>query len=308
MNVRPLWQHLEIMYKTIIFVLLVMADRTEAVAQNYIHYHQKSLVVQEYMAQGDTAKALALLAKLEKRYPLLPTETFARATCLVAEGDTAAARRSYMKFIEQHGVFGWLDIGAPPFRTAADSLWYQGVFNEGLAYHKVHPDIVDGLTGTIPTVVTWTNRAHQNLLDSLNNLGTGDSADSLTQALYDAFRLSHDATLDSMIAGELPVFSIQANGTSTEFQDYILHVSPAHMVACQKYLKRWLKQGLIYPEDYAASIDGPAYRLSLPMTYKFMRYSDDHGVKSGYEKRRWKIGMGTDRLNRLRFHRFHSGE
>lgn len=296
------------MCKAIIVVLFVLADLTEAFAQNYIHYHQKSLVVQEYMAQGDTAKALALLAKLEKRYGLMPTEAFARATCQVAEGDTAAARRSYLKYLEQHGIFGWLDIAAPRLRTAKDSLWYRGVFNEGLAYNKLHPDIADGPTGTTPTVVSWTNRAHQHFLDSLRTLGTGHSADSLTQALYDAFRLSHDATLDSMIEGKLPVFSIQAYGVSTEFQTYILHVQPVHMVACQKYLKRWLEQGLIYPEDYATSIDGPAYRLSLPMTYKFMRYSDDHGVKSGYEKRRWKIGMGTDRQNRLRFHRFHSGE
>ncbi|MBX2971978.1 MAG: hypothetical protein KF797_02645 [Flavobacteriales bacterium] len=83
------------------FLLAALLFLPEVEAKNYIRYHQRSLVVQEHIAQGEHAKALALLNKLDKRYGLMPTETIARAICLASLGDTAAAHQAYIKSIEQ---------------------------------------------------------------------------------------------------------------------------------------------------------------------------------------------------------------
>ncbi len=279
-------------------LLLILCSNTIS-AKNYIRYHQKSLVVQEYMARGETVKALALLDKLEKRYGLMPTETFARAMCQVAIGDTAAARRAYLQSLEQHGLLYWFYVTPPPMHSTGDTLWYAGVVHDAKVYRKVHPEFVDGPIGTVPTVVTAMDRAHQQFLDSPAGRGT----DPASQAAYRSIQLRHDAMLDSMIAGQLPIPSVYLYGVNTEFQTFIYHVSPAHAVARQKYFRLWLKKGLIYPDDYAVSVDGPAYRQQRPMCYKIYRSGDDERVISGYEKRRWRIGMGNDRLHARRFHR-----
>jgi len=153
----------------------------------------------------------------------------------------------------------------------------------------------------VPTVLTRINTVHQNFLDSVQRLSDRTGSETGVAGSYDAIRRRYDAILDSLITGKAPSFTVEAYGVNTELQTFLLHVSPEFMIARRKHIYKWLKKGLIYPDDYAACVDGPSYRLQKPMIYKFYRSTNDPSVSDDYELNRWKIGMGTDRLNALRF-------
>ncbi|HRF78516.1 MAG TPA: hypothetical protein PL070_00380, partial [Flavobacteriales bacterium] len=239
------------MARLISLLLLAGAFHLKADAKNYIRYHQQSLVVQEYMAQGEPAKALALLDKLEKRYGLMPTETFARALCQVAVGDTAAARSSYLKSLEQRAPLGWLFGSPPPFRSQADSLWYESVVREGMAFWRSKPQYADGPNPGMPTPVTDLNTRHQGMYDH-----PGDRADHAER--YAALIAEHDALLLRFLSGEFPVPSIAEYGVNQEFATFVIHCSTELTTKHESTFKRWLKSGLIYPVLYATPFDDRA--------------------------------------------------
>lgn len=301
MRLRPLYHYLAIISRTTSLALLVLALPAQVSAKNYIRYHQRSLKVQEHIAAGEYERALVELDRLERRFGLMPTETFALALCQKAMGDTSASRRSYLNCLEQHGLLVWFYIKPPLLQNNADSNWYANVVNEAETFRQTHPEFIEGPTGTVPTVLTRINRVHQNFLDSVEHLSDPSGSDNGTTARYDAIRREYDGILDSMITGKTSLFTVRAYGVNTELQTFLLHVSPVFMIARRKHIYQWLKRGLIYPDDYAACVDGPAYRLQRPMIYKYYRSSGDAGVEPGYEQKRWEIGMGTDRLNALRF-------
>lgn len=272
-----------------------------ASAKNYIHYHQQSLVVQEYIAQHEPAKALALLDKLEKRYGLMPTETFARALCQVAVGDTAAARLSYLESFRQRASLGWIWISPPPFRSVEDSLWYNRVTIECVAFWESRPEYVDGPNSGAPTVVTWANKRHQFLIDSLHAI-YGDDWNAEANHAYDQLIEKHDLLLDSIISGKVPVPSIAMVGVNEEFGTLVIHCSPDYSCSKEKYFKRWLKQGLIYPRVYATPSDRRALLDGKPFPYGIYDELKPEDLLPGHEKRRAAIGMGDNRLERIRFH------
>lgn len=289
------------MTRVILLALLVLVLHAQVSAKNYIRYHQRSLMVQEQIAAGEYGRALVELDRLERRFGLMPTETFALALCQKATGDTSAARRSYLKCLEQQGLLVWLYIKPPALQNNVDSNWYASVVNQAEAFRQTHPEFIDGPTGTVPTVLTRINTVHQNFLDSVQRLSDRTGSETGVAGSYDAIRRRYDAILDSLITGKAPSFTVEAYGVNTELQTFLLHVSPEFMIARRKHIYKWLKKGLIYPDDYAACVDGPSYRLQKPMIYKFYRSTNDPSVSDDYELNRWKIGMGTDRLNALRF-------
>ncbi len=232
MQQQPLFGNLASMFRCTVLVLLVIGCSVESSAKNYIHYHQQSLVVQEYIAQGEPAQALALLDKLEKRYGLMPTETFARALCQVAVGDTAAAHLSYLKSFQQRASLGWIWITPPLFRSVEDSLWYDRVTNDCVAFWESRPEYADGPNGGVPTVVTWANTRHQDLLDSIAAASIDGSWSAQDQRVYDELIHKHDLLLDSITNGLIPVPSIATYGVNNEFDTFLLHCSPA--ISCSK--------------------------------------------------------------------------
>lgn len=290
---------IETLVKTLVVVLFILCLHAETQSRNFIRYHQRSLFVQELISECQYTRALSELAKLNSRYGLMPTETFALALCQFETGDTTAAHRSYLRCLEQHGLIIWLLLKPPTLKNYTDSIWYSGVLKEAVAYRKEHPEFIDGPTGSVPTILTRINKLHQHLLDSIAT--TTNEGVLSEKEVYQIMQHTHDAFLDSLISGKMKRFSVAAYGVNTDLQTFLLHVSPEVMVRKRKHIYRWLKQGLIYPDDYAASVDGPAYRNQRPMKYKFYRTSDDQGVRPGFEKMRWKIGMGNDHLNALRF-------
>ena len=287
--------------RNIIAALTALFIHVPMTACNYIRYHQRSLIVQECMANGQYEIALEALEKLERRYGLMPTEIFALAICQKATGDTAAARISYLKCLERHGLIVWLYIKPPVLHDNTDSIWYGSVVAQAETFRRNHPEFIDGPTGTEPTVLTRINRVHQQFLDSVRRIQHLRGSETSIAAGYANIRLEYDAILDSIINGSIPLFTINEYGVNTELQTFLLHVSPEFMTKRRKHIYKWLKKGFIYPDDYAACVDGPAYRLQRPMIYNFYRTSDSTGVSPDFERKRWQIGMGSDRLNALRF-------
>jgi hypothetical protein len=261
-------------------------------------------MIQDLIEDLQYQKAILELERLQNRFGLMPTETFALAYCQAATGDTSSASLSYIICLEQHGVLVWFYLKPPPLINASDSMWYNRVVHCAERYRMAHPEYIDGATGILPTVLTRINRVHQSYLDSIAEKASGDELTTDSYNEYDAIQRQHDAVLDSMIQGKMPVFSVGVYGVNTELQTFLLHVSPEFMTARGKHIYKWLRKGLIYPDDYAACVDGPAYRLQRPMIFKFYRSSDNTGVSADYERNRWKIGMGNDKLNGLRFLRY----
>ncbi len=287
------------LHRLLTLVLIACACHVQVAAKNYIPYHQRSLVVQEHMLQGEYAKALALLAELEREYGLMPTETFARAKCQVAIGDTAAARKTYLKSLEQRAPFVWLFVKPPAFRSPADSIWYDAVVREGVAFWRSRPQYADGPNPGLPTPVTVLNQRHQFLLDSLGRFDPKIRPDA--QQAYDALIAQHDALLDSMIKGLRPVMSIAEYGVNEEFSTFVIHCSPELTTRYESTFKRWLQDGLIYPRLYATPFDDEANQRNEPFLYGIFDGLRPDQFAPGYEQRRAAIGMGDERLERARF-------
>lgn len=283
-----------------VLVLISLVLHSHADAKSYIRYHQRSLVAQEYMLQGEHTKALALLDELEKRYGLMPTETFSRALCQVAIGDTAAARKSYMKSLEQRASLGWFYTSPPEYRSTADSFWYASVVKDAETFWNSRPQYADGPNPGMPTVVTRANLRHQFVLDSLGWFDPATQPEA--QRAYDAVVEQHDRLLDSIITGEVPVPSIATYGVNGEFETLVFHCSSNLTNSKRRHFKRWLKQGLIYPRVYAICFDDLANETGKPIPYGVFNGLRPEELAPGYAKRRAAIGMGDDRMDKLRFH------
>lgn len=282
------------LHRLLTLVLIACACHVQVAAKNYIPYHQRSLVVQEHMLLGEYAKALALLAELEREYGLMPTETFARAKCQVAVGDTAAARKTYMKSLEQRAPLGWLFGSPPAFRSPADSIWYDAVMREGAAFWRSRPQYADGPNPGLPTPVTDLNTRHQDMYEH-----PGDEADHAER--YAALIAEHDALLLRFLSGELPVPSIAEYGVNEEFSTFVIHSSPELTTRYESTFKRWLQDGLIYPRLYATPFDDKANQRNEPFLYGIFDGLRPDQFAPGYEQRRAAIGMGDERLERARF-------
>ena len=281
-------------------LLLVLVCGVNAHAQNYIRYHQRSLLVQQHMLKDEYDKALTLLSTLHERYGLMPTETFARALCEVAVGDTAAARKSYLKSIEQRAPIAWLFISPPAFRSSSDSIWYTRVVTECETFWRSHPHYADGPNPGMPTLVTALNTRHQFVIDSLGWYDPKAQPDA--QRAYDAVVRQHDFLLDSILAGTLPVPSIAIVGVNEEFETFVLHCTSRLTNREQRTFKRWLRQGLIFPRLYAVCFDDLANEEGRPIPYGIFSGLRPDEYEPGSEKRRAAIGMGDERLEKLRFH------
>lgn len=281
-------------------LLLAVVCSVNARAQNYIRYHQRSLLVQEHMLKNEHKEALALLSALEQRYGLMPTETFAQALCEVAIGDTTTARKSYLKSVEQRAPIAWLFISPPAFRSSADSMWYARVVAECERLWQFQPHYADGPNPGMPTLVTALNKRHQFVIDSLGWYDPKAQPDA--QQAYDAVVRQHDLLLDSILKGALPVPSIATFGVNEEFETFVLHCSSRHTNSEQGSFKRWLRQGLIFPRLYAICFDDLANEEGRPIPYGIFSGLKPDEYEPGSEKRRAAIGMGDERLEKLRFH------
>lgn len=287
------------LHRLFTLVLIACACHVQVAAKNYIPYHQRSLVVQEHMLQGEYAKALALLAELERGYGLMPTETFARAKCQVAISDTAAARKTYMTSLEQRAPLGWLFVSPPAFRSPADSIWYDAVVREGVAFWRSRPQYAEGPNPGMPTPVTVLNQRHQFLVDSLGRFDPKIRPDA--QQAYDALIAQHDALLLRFLSGELPVPSIAEYGVNEEFNTFVFHCGLDLKTRHESTFKHWLQNGLIYPVLYTIPFDDEANQQNKPLPYGLFNATRPEDLLPGYEQRRAAIGMGDERLERARF-------
>lgn len=266
-------------------------------AQNYIKYHQQSLVVQEHMAQDAYSDALLLLAKLEKSYRLMPTEIFAKARCLASLGDTSAARLAYLRSIEQRAPFIWMDLKKPKLASPQDSLWYAEVENECIALWRTIPQYADGPNPDMPTPTSALNRRHQ------EEVYDNPRPEHEREAHYAALLADHDAMFLRFVNGELPVPSIAEYGVNTEFATFVIHCSPELTTAHERTLMRWLQAGLIYPVLYAAPFDNLALRNRQPYPFGIFTDLKPEKMLSGHAESRARIGMGDERMERMRFNR-----
>ena len=291
--------------RTVCLLALAMGVGMAANAQNYIHYHQQSLRVQEYMALRDTTAALTLLAKLEKKYGLMPTETYARALCELATGDTATARRSFLGCFRQRAPIGWM-FTDPPFKNIEMLHWYRDLTDECLALWQAQTVYVDGPNEGVPTVATRANNRFQFILDSMvmvadkRPMSTQDSM-GLVQAYAEVVQLQ-TLTLDSILTGKLPFPYIQALGFNGEFETLVIHADSGYTYNHRKVFQRWLKKGLIYPRVYVICFDRRHQLRGGPLPYGIFNCMKTEDLVPGYEKRRAAIGMGDDRLDGARFH------
>ncbi len=287
------------------FPWLIAGYHLPAHAQNYIRYHQQSLVVQQYMADRDTTAALALLAKLEKKYGLMPTETYARALCEFTTGDTASARRSFTASFRQHAP-AWWTFTDPPFKNVGYLYWYRQFADECLANSESQPQYVDGPNGTVPTVATRANQRFQFILDSTRAAvakGPLQPVDSLgLEQAYAKVVEYQTLTLDSILTGKLPFPSIAELGYNMEFETLVIHSDSGYTYAHRKVFLQLLEKGLIYPRTYAICFDRRRQQSGQPLEYGIFNCLQPDELALGYEKRRAAIGMGDDCLDGARFH------
>ncbi len=122
------------------------------------------------------------------------------------------------------------------------------------------------------------------------------------QQVYKELRELHDVVLDSIITGKVPFPSIAVYGVNNEFEMLVIHSTTTFTYDKQKYFKRWLKQGLIYPRVYATCFEWHAQENGKPFPYGIFNNLKPEDLEPGYEKRRADIGMGVDRLDGMRFH------
>lgn len=287
----------KVLLRPFIGVLLLSAPFVQALSKNHIRYHQRSLLVQEHMVRGEYERALHVLFKLERKYGLMPTETFARALCQVALKDTLAARQSYLQSIARGASPGWLYFSQPLLTDRSDTLWYKEVIAACEAKWAMMPHYADGPNEGLPTPTSALNQRHQFLLDSIGAL-TGEDEKRLYRDLVEM----HDRMLDSMLRGLLPVPSIARYGMNSEFETFLLHTSTSLKVREHRTIKRWLKEGLIYPRTYAICFDDLALEENKPFPYGFFMGLKPEELAPGHERRRATIGMGDEGVERRRFH------
>ncbi len=271
--------------------LLLCVSLAVSAQKNYIPYHQQSLVVQQYMLDKDTSRALELLERIDKEYGLLPPETFAKALCLFTLGEKPEAEKAYLESLRQRVPIGWLYTAIPQFKTAMDSLWYDNLIVTCNTFWNSRPQYADGPNPGMPTVVTWANNAHQQLYES------GSENDSLWAKVH----RDHLALADSIAQGLIPVPSILAVGVSQEFDTFLLH-SCDFWLGKESLLRKWLEDGLIWPYEYAAPFDRCALDDGRPIPYGTYDNLKPGDLLPGHEERRAAIGMGDRKLERLRFH------
>ncbi|MBX2971979.1 MAG: hypothetical protein KF797_02650 [Flavobacteriales bacterium] len=156
------------------------------------------------------------------------------------------------------------------------------------------PRYADGPNPGIPTPTTELNTRHQHMYDHLVE-------ESLREERYAALIAEHNALLLRSIAGELPVPSIAEYGINQEFATFVIHCSPELTTAHEKTFRRWLKAGLIYPVLYATPFDDRANARDELFPYGIFSGLRPDQMLPGHEKRRARIGMGDERLERLRF-------
>lgn len=282
--------------RRILPVLYLLCATVGGQGQNYIRYHQRSLVEQEHMVGGRYDEALDLLNKLDKRYGLMPTETVARAICLASIGDTATAHRSYLRSVEQRSDLAWMSFAPPALRTALDSAWYGRVVNDCLARWDTMQHYANGPNPGIPTPTTELNRRHQAMVENPGDTET-------RTARYASLIAEHDALLKRFLNGELQVPSIAEYGINSEFETFIIHCSTELTTANEKAFKRWLKRGLVYPVFYATPFDDLANHRNEKFPYGIFSGLRPEDMLPGHAERRAAIGMGDERLERLRFNR-----
>ena len=275
---------------------MVASTSNDARTKNYIRYHQESLEVQKLMLRGAYNDALALLVKLEQKYDMMPTETFARAECLVALRDTAAARQSYIQSIKQGASLHWIYF-YPLLSDRSDSLWYQTVVTACEVEWAKMPHYADGPNDGLATPISDLNKRHQFLLDSI---GTFDGENDAR--IYQAMIARHDQVLDSMLKGLIPVPSIRIYGMNSEFETFLLHTSAELKHRSHSTVRRWLMDGLIYPRTYAICFDDLALEENRPFPYGFFMELKPEELAPGHQRRRAAIGMGDETLEKRRFH------
>ncbi|MBS1568588.1 MAG: hypothetical protein JST45_04015 [Bacteroidetes bacterium] len=297
--------HISFFTRTLCAIMVSLVCHGGARAQNYIRYHQQSLVVQQFMADRDTTAALTLLGKLEKKYGLMPTETYARALCEFTIGDTASARRSYVESFRQRAPIGWI-FTDPPFKNIGYLYWYRQFTDECLANFSSQPQYVDGPMGTIPTVATRANQRFQFFLDSTRAVvskGPLTLADSLGWVSAYAKLVEYQTiTLDSILTGKLPFPSIAEVGVNSEFWTLVLHSDSGYTYAHRSEFLRLLEKGLVYPRTYTICFDRRRQLSGKPLAYGIFNCLRPDELAPGYEKRRAAIGMGGDCLDGARFH------
>lgn len=287
---------LTMMLRSISFILALLAIHQVANAKNYIKYHQRSLVVQELMLQGEYQKALKVLSQLDRRYGLMPTETVARAICLTSVGDTAAARSAYLKSVDQRSDLAWTFHDIPTTLSGMDTVWFEQVVSECFNRWRAMGRYADGPNPGLPTPTTELNKRHQYLYDH-------SLPDEQGQREYEALIEEHNALFLRFVSGGLPVPSIADYGINSEFSTFLIHCSPELTTANEKTLKRWLKAGVIYPVLYATPFDDLANHRNEPFPYGTFSGLRAEDMLPGHEKRRARIGMGDEHLERLRFNR-----
>lgn len=159
------------------------------------------------------------------------------------------------------------------------------------------PHYADGPNEGLPTPTSTLNQRHQFLLDSMG-LFDNDQEHELYQKLIDR----HDRMLDSMINGQLSVPTIAQFGMNSEFETFFIHCSPELKRRSHRKVKRWLKDGLIFPRTYALCFDDLALHEKRPFPYGYFTGLKPQELAPGHQRRCAAIGMGDDAMERRRFH------
>ncbi len=88
-----------------------------------------------------------------------------------------------------------------------------------------------------------------------------------------------------------------------EFSTFVMPCDPELTTAHARDFKRRLKQGLIHPELDATPFDDLANERDRPVPYGIFSGLRPGQFLPGHEKRRRRIGMGDERMERLRYFR-----
>ncbi len=263
--------------------------------QNYIRYHQEALEVYADMLDGNPTSALQKLHDLERRYALLPPETYAAAFNACALGDTATAARYFLKAAEQGSAL-WMWLDREKLIPVLDTTWFDALERRCVTVQAEHMPWADGPNPGRPVPTTRIGLRYQFVIDSLSREygGYGHELNGHPEAqavLRDVIH-QHDLVLDSIVAGQLPVPSIQRYGMNSDFETFLFHVTPEHLHARRRTLRKWLKKGLIFPRTYATCHDQLARSRGALHPYGVLLGFEENELLPGYAKRRHAIGMG----------------
>ncbi len=276
-----------------------------AAGQNYIHYHQRALDVYTEMLDKDHGSAMQGLRDLEKRFALLPPETYALAFNACILGDTATAAQYFRKAAEQ-GSAHWMWLDREELKPHIDTLWFDALEGRCSAIQKEYMYWADGPIPGKPVPTTGIGNRYQFVIDSLSRIYGGYSHElnghPEAQLTMRNILQQHDLVLDSIIAGDIPIPCVQRYGMNSEFETFLFHVSPEHLYQRRKTLRKWLKRGLIFPRTYATCYDQLARMNGELHPYGVLLGFSSSELVRGYEEQRRSIGMGDDRLDSYRFH------